>query len=42
VGEIDADLETQRRQLFEAVTDLRGRLRASAGRSLAALPPDMR
>ena len=42
VGEIDADLETQRRELFEAVTDLRGRLRASAERSLAALPPDMR
>jgi polysaccharide pyruvyl transferase WcaK-like protein len=42
VTEIEADLQSQRRQLFDAVTDLRGRLRASAQRSLAALPPDLR
>jgi polysaccharide pyruvyl transferase WcaK-like protein len=42
VEEIDADCESQRRQVFEAVSGLRGRLRESAERTLRALPPGLR
>jgi polysaccharide pyruvyl transferase WcaK-like protein len=42
VEEIDADHDSQRRQLFDAVALLRGRLRESAERARQALPPDLR